>query len=565
MTRAALLASGGMSRKAIPILVVLALVGAGLFMLRRDEAEPNAAEELASAKRTFGSNDWMKRACALPEKQLVRLWRGHHDVHSEDVTTVPLPPNYSGGFSVTSHSGPWDYLQNVPLVFYGPGRIAPLGRLDEAASVADIYPTAGALADVDLPAREGRVLADALEQNDTPPKLIVTVVWDGVGRNVLERWEGRWPNLKRMEEEGTSYLGATVGSSPSITPATHATMGTGSFPLDHAVTAIEYRGRAGNVRGVLPGRDPRDLDLTTFADEIDRTLGNEPIAGMLAWKNWHMGMLGHGAAIEGGDTDQLALIGSDNEMSGLDGTYETPEYLERFPGLERYAEELDRSDGEADGRWRGNPLLEQHDNPAWVRWQTDAILAMLDREGYGSDEVIDMFFTNYKPTDIVSHQHNIDTPEMGDTLEAQDAALGELVDFLDQKVGDYVVIVTSDHGNTPPAARSGAWPLLQAQLQEDVDAHFGAPKGESLIETTTAAGPFLDRDVARDLGVTAEDVAEFLNGYTIQENYKEEQLPEGYEDRGDENILAAAYPSDRIADVLECATGSRRPADDVEA
>ena len=554
-----------MSRKAIPILVVLALVGAGLFVLRRDEAEPNAAEELAAAERTFESNDWMERACALPEKQLVRLWRGHHKVHSEDVTIVPLPPNYSGGFGVTSHSGPWEYLQNVPLVFYGPQQIRASGPLDEFASVADIYPTAGALTDVDLPAREGRVLDEALAESGAPPKLIVMVVWDGVGRNVLDHWEGRWPNLKRMEEEGTSYLRATVGSSPSITPATHATMGTGSFPKEHTVTAIEYRGRAGNVRGVLPGRDPSDLELTTFADEIDRALGNAPIAGMLAWKNWHLGMLGHGAALEGGDTDQLALIGSKHEMTGLDGTYETPDYLERFPGLDEHAEELDRSDGEADDMWRGHPLLEQHDNPAWVRWQTDAILAMLDREGYGADDSTDFFFTNYKPTDIVAHQHNMDSPEMGDTLEAQDAALGELVEFLDRKVRDYVVILTSDHGNTPPPTRSGAWPLLQAQLQEDIDAHFGASKGKSLIETTTAAGPFLDFDVADDLGVSAEDVAEFLNGYTIQENYKEEQLPEGYEDRGDENILAAAYPSDRIADILECATGSRRPASDVEA
>ena len=44
-----------------------------------------------------------------------------------------------------------------------------------------------------------------------------------------------------------------------------------------------------------------------------------------------------------------------------------------------------------------------------------------------TDGVFDLFFANYKPTDIVGHQHNIDSDEMGDVLEAQDADLGRLV------------------------------------------------------------------------------------------------------------------------------------------
>ena len=91
-------------------------------------------------------------------QELARLWRGHDDTHSEDVTIVPLPPNYSGSFGTTSHSGPWDYVQTIPLVMYGPGNIKPEGRLEEPASIADVYPTAGRLTGVDLPQREGRVL-----------------------------------------------------------------------------------------------------------------------------------------------------------------------------------------------------------------------------------------------------------------------------------------------------------------------------------------------------------------------------------------------------------------------
>ena len=549
-----------MTLRIVAALVALVVVGAaGLLRLRSEDDSRIPAEKIAEEARTFTSNDWMERACALPKDELVRLWRGHHRVHSEDITTVPLPPNYSGSFAVTSHSGPWDYLQNVPLLLYGPGYIDSIGPVDETASVADIYPTVGELTGVPLPERDGTALSSVIEDANETPKLVVLLVWDGVGRNVLTRWDGRWPNLARFERAGASFLEATVGSSPSITPATHATMGTGAFPVDHGVTAIESRDEDGAVRGVFPARDPSDLELSTYADEIDLALDNAPLVGMLAWKSWHMGMMGHGAQFPGGDADQLALIGSDRRLTGNDIFYSTPDYMIEFPGLEERADALDRSDGEADGKWRGRDVLEQHDNPAWVEWQTDALLAMLDGEGYGTDDVPDFFFTNYKPTDIVAHQRNMDSPEMGDTLEAQDAALGRLVDFLDEKVKDYVVILTADHGNTPPPPRSGAWPLLQGQLEEDIDAHFDVPDDTSLVRQTSAAGPFIRNDVARELGITMDDIAEFLNGYTIADNYPEERLPEGYEARADENVLAAAFPSDRISDVLECALGSRRP------
>ncbi|MGH2754401.1 MAG: alkaline phosphatase family protein [Actinomycetota bacterium] len=543
--------------RVVVALLVLLVAGVTFLVVRDDDpGGPSGARD----DRIFGSNDPIARACDLAPKELARLWRGHDELHSEDVTTVPLPPNYSGSFGTTSHSGPWDYLQKVPLVLYGPGNIRSNGPLNDPVGIADVYPTAGRLTGVDLPPRAGRPLDAALEP-DASPKVIVTVVWDGIGRNVLERWPDRWPNLKRLGSEGTSYVEAVVGSSPSITPATHATLGTGAYPRQHGMTAIEMRLSDGRVGGAFAGRDPRQLRLTTFADEIDLALDNVPVVGMLAWKSWHLGMLGHGTQTTGGDADQLGLIG--DGISGNDAFYSTPEEIASFRGIKSYADELDRADGSADGQWRGHDILEQHDNPAWVGYQTDALLAMLAGQGYGSDDVPDLFFTNYKPTDIVAHQHNMDSEEMGAVLEAQDAALGDLVDHLDRRVKDYVVIVTADHGNTPPATRSDAWPLLQGRLQESIDARFDVPAGRSLVEQTTAAGPFLDRKMMRRLKVTAEDVARFLNGYTIRDNWREENLPEGYGGRGDENVLAAAYPSDRIRDVLQCAFDAPKPPEDV--
>ena len=542
-----------MLRRFAILLIVVAVIGVVVGFAWMQVSEETDEGTTPTGRRTFASNDPMRRGCDLPIKYLERIWKGHDPVHSEDVTTVPLEPNSTGTFGVTSHSGPWEYLQNVPLVFYGPGFIKASGEpLEGPVETVDIFSTVGDLVGVDLPQRDGRALEEVLEQGrQDPPKLIFTIVWDGVGRNVLERWPDAWPNLARLEREGTSLLDAVVGSSPSITPATHSNLGTGAYPRRHGVTAIEYRTEEGSVRQAFAKRDPADLRLTTMADEIDLALNNEPKVGMLAWKGWHLGMLGHGTQTPGGDADEVGLIGTDEHITGNNTFYSTPAYIDPLPGLEDRLDEADRLDGEVDGNWRGHPVS-VHDNPGWVNYAADAVLTMLERGEYGADEVPDLFFTNFKMTDIAGHQYSMDSVEERDVLHAQDAALGRIVDYLEREVAEYVIVLTADHGHTPSAERSGAWPITQGTVVDDIDEHFHVTEG-SLITSKTAVGMFFNRSVMQETGVNASDVARFLNGYTIAENWNEDELPDGYEDRGDENVYEAAFPADDIGDVLRCA------------
>ena len=501
------------------------------------------------------SLDPITRGCALDPSILTTIERGHFPGRSEDVTTVPTEPNYLGSFEVTSHSGPWDYLQRVPLVVYGPRRVPSLGPLEEeGVTLADVYPTVEDWTQVELGDRAGTSMTEAVIARRTPPKLLVFVMWDGVGRNVLERWPGRWPNLERLEAEGVSYVNATVGSSPSITPSTHATLGAGAFPNEHGISGIQYRGRSGRIKVAFGLRDPSDMEVTTFADDFDLALDNEPKVGLVGLRIWHMPMMGHGAAVEGGDKDQLVIIGFEGRVSGNRDLYRTPRYLDGFAGLDERVAELDRADGVSDGRWRDHEIVAEHDNPAWTRYQTDVLLEMLRREGYGRDPVTDLFFVNYKMTDIVGHQYSMDSEEMGDVLEAQDDALGEILSFLDTNVKDYALVVSADHGHTPSPQRSGGWPISQDELERDLNRAFGVPEGATLTEAITAVGPFLDPAVLAETGTTEADVARFLNGYTIRENWRNEDLPEAYRDRGDEPVFEAAFPSDELDEVMQCAS-----------
>lgn len=517
--------------------------------------------------RFFATNDPVQRACDLPARHLVRIWRGYYGTRSQDITLVPQAPNFPGGFQLPSHSGPWAYLQRVPLVLYGPRRISAAGRITRPASIVDVYPTVGELLGVPLEPRAGEVLGEALKQGIRgAPRIVVTVVWDGVGRNVLRRWPDAWPTLARLEREGTSYLEATVGSSPSITPATHSSLGTGAYPNDHGITAIPYRNDEGIVVTAFEGKDPTDLMLTTFADQIDPALGNRPRVGLLGWTPWHMGMLGHGAQTPGGDFDELALIGeAEGEVVGNPELYATPSYLPGFPGLEEYAARLDRSDGEADEEWMGHALLEDHDNPAWVRYESDMLIAMLRRSGYGSDATPDLLFVNFKPTDIVGHLRNMDSKEMEATLRAQDDALARLVGYLDREVRDYVVILTSDHGHVPSPERTGGWAVGNGEVARDIDDHFGAPKDRSLTQDGGSTGFFFNYKLMNELDVTGEEVARFLNGYTIADNNKGAQLPEGYEGRGDEPLFSATIPRSLRTEVSRCAFGAPEPPPSIRA
>jgi predicted AlkP superfamily pyrophosphatase or phosphodiesterase len=490
----------------------------------------------------------------LDRELITRIWRGHHPVRSEDVTMVPKEPNFIGTFTLTSHSGPWDYLQNIPLVLYGPGYIEASGApLEDRVHITDVYPTIGRLVGVDLAPRAGRVLTDALAENPPgAPKLVVVVVWDGAGRSTLERWPRQWPNLRRLGRAGTSYANALVGSSPSITSVVHASLGTGAWARRHGVTGNTLRGRDGSLRETFAGRSVADLELSTFADQADLAFGNAARVGLLAWKQWHLPMMSHGAAAPGGDHDELALIAYDGEVrvSGNSALFATPPGLGSAADIHDHVERLDRRDGRVDGRWRGHRITPEgkaswttYSNPAWADYEADLALEMLRRGGYGQDSVPDFFFVNYKMTDLAAHQWGIDAPETADVLRAQDAALGSMLRYLDRHVDDYVVVVTSDHGNSLSPRRSGAWPIVQTELVRDVDVRFGAPDGSSLVADTAAYGLYLNRPLMHELGVTAGDVAEFLSKYTVADNWTDEDLPPGYGTRGEETVFSAVFPS----------------------
>lgn len=509
------------------------------------------------------AGNWFQASCALPLEHLRWTRRGLIPGVSPDVAVIPREPNFFGSFIGQNHAGPSRYVQEVPIVFYGPGLIEGRGSVKRTGetTLADIAPTTARLLKTPFPTAVGHAIpevVDAIKQ-DRLPKLILTVVLDGGGNDLLDTWPADYPNLSRMMRTGVSIEDALVGLSPSSTPQAHTTIGTGAFPKQHGITGASMR-VGSQMKGAFGDLSADKVRLPTLADIYDRSTGNAAEIGMISFKSWHLGMLGHGALFPGGDRDIEITVDSQERFQTNLEYFSLPGYLPDVGNLERARRSVDDDDGKIDGRWMGYEALgdpaERRGTPVWILHQTDLIRAILSREGFGADDVPDLFYTNFKQLDLVGHRFNMLYPEAQATLRYTDAALGKLETFLDRKIGkgSWMMIVTADHGQAPLAEVAQAWPISKGELEEDIERHFKL-KLPDMFQLTHNSGFWLQPDV-KDGGRFARDLSDFLVNYRLRDNADGRKIPPAYRDRLDEPILAAAFPSEEMDRIWRCAIAS---------
>lgn len=507
-------------------------------------------------------------ACSLPHAWLLRTWRGHMEGRSAELQILPIEPNFVG--SGLPHVGPWPYAQDIPMFWYGPSHIAPVGEVARPVTLAGIAPTEGELLGFPFRTPDGSPMREALLGSQTPPKLIVTIIWDAAGRNVLDRWPDDWPYLASLIPEGAWYERATVGSSPTSTAQTHATIGTGTFPDDHGIVA--HRLRIGGALTTPWKLGPTFLIDPTLADLYDVSMGNEPIVGELGTVSIHLGMLGHGAMWGGGDKDIAVIrekVGAEtlgeegfewNLTPVLQPFYRFPDYINDVPGFDADVRAVDAGDGQIDGRWRENdmaPLLQGFDTPARIPYQTRVLMELIEREGFGGDEVPDLLFANFKMIDYISHVWTVNSPEMQDAVRAQDEQLEVLVDFLNETVGEgeWVFVLTADHGSIPDPKVSGAFQISASPIVSGINSTFDTDGDDvKLVELVQPTQIFIDEDELRQNGHTLDEVAEWIMGLTKADTHLPDVVVPAAE--ADDPVFQAAFPSSLMRE-LPCLPEAR--------
>jgi hypothetical protein len=442
------------------------------------------------------------------------------------------------------------------MLWYGRGYVRP-GIYRRPVTLADVAPTLGALLRFPFDAPDGRALREALLPDRPLPRLVVTLIWDSAGRDVLDRWPHAWPTLRGLARDGAWFERATVGSSPSNTPPSHATIGTGAFPDRHGFTD-EFIRLAGRME--KPNQNgPAFLLMPTLADLYDRAKGNRPLVGVVATLSAHVMMMSHGSLWGGGDRD-LAVTRERGQAptGGAEATrwnltpamapfYRRPAYVNDVGGFLRDVRRLDQADGSLDGRWRDNDIAQLangFDTPARTPYQTRLVEEVVRREGFGDDPVPDLLFINYKAIDTIGHKFSADSPEMLDALRVQDEELRRLVAFLDREVGRgaWALVLTADHGANRDPAVTGAFQIDINELQRRVDAAFDDGDSVPLVQDARPTQMWLDPRELADAGATPAEVAAFLSSLTKGDvpAANERPVPPG---EAGAPAFAAAFPS----------------------
>jgi predicted AlkP superfamily pyrophosphatase or phosphodiesterase len=425
------------------------------------------------------------------------------------------------------HAGPWDYLERVPLLFYGPGYIKAQGSVETPATWADVAPT---IADIvgfhGFHTPDGHDLSSALVppgERPGPPKVVLTMIWDGAGRNVLSTWPKEWPNLKRLIPQGTYFDKAIIGSAPTSTSQGHTILGTGEYPMHNGIVGNEQRFGNEVLDPWYGGRGDKALISPTLADVYDKAEGNKPLVALVGTTAWYLGMIGHGAYLPGGDKDFAVLRYQGKTTWYLPDYYQQylqfPAYVNDPPPLSHYLRFGDAADGQLDGTWRGHDITTLNhgfNTPARMPYQTHTIEEIMQHQGFGKDDVPDLFYTNYKLTDEIGHIWTMNSIEMHDALRASDAELANLIDFLNTNVGRdrWVLIVSADHGSIPNPKVSGAWVGSPDQLEAKVIRTFDNDDDNvPLVIHTKPTHMWINHAELADNGYTLGQIAAFIQGF----------------------------------------------------
>jgi hypothetical protein len=376
--------------------------------------------------------------CSLPDEVRRLVERGSYEGRSPDIMAVTGSTLVSGGdpFRGTSSAPLWPSTSlpdsgRVPLVFAGTG-VTGGAPIPSGTGLDDVSETIATIIDLRRPhpdVRSGDVINGVA--SGEVPRLVLEVVWKGVGSDELEREPQAWPRLKSLMNTGAGTMDAVTGSLPLDQAATLATIGTGGVPSRHGITGTLLRmdrtsydstadadGSGGEVVRAWTSQAPTSV-IAVLGDHLDERLRQRPVIG---------------------------LVGTDPIDRGLIGRNWYP-------------------DGDSD------PVVALGRNTS-VRRQVEATRTLLSDENFGRDDITDL-------AGVV----------LSGTVRELDAALARLIKHAEELTGGSVAVVVtatgqSDAGGSAPVVDANA---LGRRLERAIDA------SEPVIEALVPGGLYLDQ------------------------------------------------------------------------
>ncbi|MFN2544667.1 MAG: alkaline phosphatase family protein, partial [Actinomycetota bacterium] len=538
------------------------ILGAASAGIGAVAAGSTAGRVALRTSRTDPGPDLDHMARAVGSDAMLRIRRGFHPTRSGDLQLVLEPwntsnyPNESLELAPrdprSSHAMTWGYLDRVPITVYAPGIVSGNETRNDEVTLADLAPTTAAFLGMDFPTKDGNVLPGVTPAG-IPPKVIVTFVIDGGGWNVYSHWKDEWPNLKRLMARSVVYRNGFMGSFPTVTACAHATIGTGEFPRRHGISGhnVRYKGAVAKAYGDIGHADPSFVLAPTVSEAWAEHTDHRAWIGEIGYQIWHLGMIGHGDRQPRGS--KPVAIYFDEDVT-KDWQPQNPDLYRMPAGIP--TQETLRSHLQSFGQ---EDLLSKAGrnlccSEPIVRYQGDVIASLFDNEplGRGGDPT-SLLYVNYKMPDYTGHVYNFLHDQEARVIRAVDDELGRLVTLLERRFnpGEYVLIVTADHGQCPLVEEVGGVRLDPIQLQTDVERAFG----KSIFGLVQAVWPsevYVNRSALWDAGITLDEIAAFLRDYRYRDNVGSYVRPGAVDrDRMNRPEFAAVFSRDYLARISD--------------
>ena len=385
------------------------------------------------------------------------------------------------------------------------------------------------------------------------PRLVLVIVVDQMRGDYLERF-GPLLNhgLARLVREGIVFTDAHHFHAATETAPGHATLATGALPKRHGIVANSWFDR---VRGEDVyccgdpdhGVSPRNLLLPTLGDLLKAAYPEAKVYAASAKDRAAILMGGHhadgawwygrssGAFVTstyyGDQESQPAWVEAFNDEDRLAAHFANAwkplvplkhtsafdiEPLDRGPVIDTFPHAVGGFEVERDGFYGSI-----YRSPFVDGYLEDFAETLIEAENLGADEIPDLLAVSFSALDTVGHGYGPNAPETLDTILRLDRTIGELLDFVDERIGmeNIVVAFSSDHGvgevpelvvrDGGDGGRFGTEQTLCLQrLQSRLKGRFGG--GEFLLDTFYLDGETIAAEEA-NRGAIEDEIIEAMN------------------------------------------------------
>ena len=386
------------------------------------------------------------------------------------------------------------------------------------------------------------------------PRLVLLIVVDQMRGDYLERFRPLLNHgLARLLQEGIVFTDAHHFHAATETAPGHATLATGVFPKRHGIIANSWfdRERGEDVYCCGDpdhGVSPRNMLVPTLGDLLKAAYPETRVYAASAKDRAAILMGGHHAdgawwygrsrgtwvtsTYYGDQEYQPAWVEAFNDEDRLAAHFAnawTPlvplehtsaydiEPLDRGPVIDTFPHAVGGFTVE-----RGAFYGDVYRSPFVDGYLEDFVETLIEAENLGADEIPDLLAVSFSALDTVGHGYGPNAPETLDTILRLDRTIGELLDFVDERIGmeNTVVALSSDHGvgevpelvvrDGGDGGRFGTEQTLCLQrLQSRLKGRFGG--GEFLLDTFYLDGETITAEEA-NRGAIEDEIIEAMSG-----------------------------------------------------